>query len=233
MKRYRAPHLSLDVVARTRGGNATGKVGRVRGEASASLLDYDQVFHGFNPACLRILFNVPGATSSPGLPATVTRPGLLACLNCRCEPRCRTTDQPSSSSIFTTSRTFTTRSIPRSRCVYQRLSAHAAPSTSLSHDVPSCTNCETMLPNVTLRYDLSPRGWAQIWAHEISNTANHSEIGTFRGPSGLPWAQGSVLGLQPPGLLSLETLVDVATHKAFGASCVCVAARRWHIATRL
>jgi hypothetical protein len=44
MKRNRTLHLSLDFVARTPGGNATGKVGRVRGEASAGLLDYDQVF---------------------------------------------------------------------------------------------------------------------------------------------------------------------------------------------
>ena len=32
-----------------------------------------------------MLFNVPGATSSPGLPATVTSPGLVGCLNCRCD----------------------------------------------------------------------------------------------------------------------------------------------------
>jgi hypothetical protein len=146
MKRHRALHLSLDFVARTPGGNATGKVRRVCGEASAGLLDYDQVLHGFNPACLRILFNVPGATSSPGLPATVTSPGLFACLNCRCEPRCRTTDQPSSSSILTTSRIFTTRATLESQWVDQRLATHAAPWPSLSHDMPSCTNRETMLP---------------------------------------------------------------------------------------
>lgn len=31
----------------------------------------------FKPDCLRMLFNVPGAKSSLGLPGTVTRPGLL------------------------------------------------------------------------------------------------------------------------------------------------------------
>jgi hypothetical protein len=29
-----------------------------------------------------MLFNVPGAKSSFGFPGTVTRPGLLGCLNC-------------------------------------------------------------------------------------------------------------------------------------------------------
>jgi hypothetical protein len=37
----------------------------------------------FSPDCFRILFKVPGAKSSLGLPATVARPGLLGCLNCR------------------------------------------------------------------------------------------------------------------------------------------------------
>ena len=36
-----------------------------------------------NEACLNMLFKVPGAKSSLGFPGTVTRPGLLACLNCR------------------------------------------------------------------------------------------------------------------------------------------------------
>ena len=96
MKRNRALHLPLDFFARAPGRDATRQVRRVCGEAGLRLLNDDQILHGFNPACLRMLFNVPGATSSPGLPATVTSPGFVACLNCRCDPRCRTTDQPSS-----------------------------------------------------------------------------------------------------------------------------------------
>jgi hypothetical protein len=196
MKRNRAFHLSLDFVARIPSGDATRKVRRICGEAGLGLLDDDQILHGFNPACLRMLFNVPGATSSPGLPATVTSPGLVACLNCRCDPRCRTTDQPSSSSILTTSRIFTMRSTPRSPCVCEQPSAHAARSTPLSHDVPSSTNLEASLPLVAARSAPSPRGWAQIWAHEFSDAANRSRTSTFRGRPSLPWAQG-VAGSNP------------------------------------
>ena len=62
----------------------------------------------FKPDCLRILFNVPGAKSSPGLPATVTRPGLVGCLNCRWLPLVVTKYQPSWPSIRNMSDTFTT-----------------------------------------------------------------------------------------------------------------------------
>jgi hypothetical protein len=33
------------------------------------------------PACFRMLFRVPGASSSFGLPGTVARPGFTGCLN--------------------------------------------------------------------------------------------------------------------------------------------------------
>jgi hypothetical protein len=181
MKRNCVLHLSLYFVAGTPGGDATRKVRRVCGEASFGLLDDNQILHGFNPACLRMLFNVPGATSSPGLPATVTSPGLVACLNCRCDPRCRTTDQPSSSSILTTSRIFTMRSTPRSLCVREQPSAHAARSTPLSHDVPSSTNLEASLPLVAATNAPSPPDWAQMWAHEFSGAANRWRISTIRG----------------------------------------------------
>jgi hypothetical protein len=55
---------------------------------------------------LRILFNVPGAKSSLGLPATVTRPGLLGCLNWRWLPRVDAGYQPSSLSFRNMSDTF-------------------------------------------------------------------------------------------------------------------------------
>lgn len=47
--------------------------------------------------------------SSPRLPLTVTRPDLVACLNCRWLPSWLTSAQPSSSSSRMTSRTFTRR----------------------------------------------------------------------------------------------------------------------------
>jgi hypothetical protein len=40
--------------------------------------------------------------------------------------------------------------------VFNRLSAHAAASPSLSHEVPLGTNRETMTPLVERRHDLSP-----------------------------------------------------------------------------
>ncbi len=65
---------------------------------------------------------------------------------------------------------------------------------SLSHDVAKGANCGAKLPFVAQRHDLSPLGWAQIWAHEFSDAANRSRISTFRGRPSLPWAQG-VAGL--------------------------------------
>src|SRR5580700_6974017 len=54
-----------------------------------------------------MLFRVPGAKSSDGLPATVTRPDFSGCLNCRWLPRVATRYQPSASKSLMTSRTFT------------------------------------------------------------------------------------------------------------------------------
>jgi len=42
-------------------------------------------------------FKVPAGISKLGLPATVTVPGLFACLYCRWLPRVRANRQPSSS----------------------------------------------------------------------------------------------------------------------------------------
>jgi len=60
----------------------------------------------FNPACLRILFCVPGARSSLGFPAIVTTPFFLSCLYCRWLPRVRSRYQPSSSMSLIIARTF-------------------------------------------------------------------------------------------------------------------------------
>ena len=49
---------------------------------------------------------MPGAKSSEGLPATVTRPDLLGCRSCRWLPRRVTSVQPSSFNIRRTARTF-------------------------------------------------------------------------------------------------------------------------------
>lgn len=53
-----------------------------------------------------ILIKVPGAKSSLGLPATVTRPFFDGCLNCRWLPRVATRNHLSLSKILSTSQTF-------------------------------------------------------------------------------------------------------------------------------
>src|SRR4051794_12079435 len=53
-----------------------------------------------------MLFKVPGATSSPGCPGTVTVPGFAGCRYCRWLPRVRSSFHPSFSSILITSRIF-------------------------------------------------------------------------------------------------------------------------------
>jgi hypothetical protein len=45
-------------------------------------------------ACFKMLLNVPGARSSPGCPAIVTRPGFLGCLYCLWLPYVTTRNQP-------------------------------------------------------------------------------------------------------------------------------------------
>ena len=64
--------------------NTSWEIWRVGGKACLCRLDDHQVFfHDVNLACFRILFNVPGARSSPGFPGTVTKPSLTECLHCR------------------------------------------------------------------------------------------------------------------------------------------------------
>src|SRR3972149_11623251 len=58
------------------------------------------------PACLSTLLSVPGARSSPGWPAIVTRPGFRPCLNWRWLPLVATKNQPSCSISSMTSRIF-------------------------------------------------------------------------------------------------------------------------------
>ena len=70
------------------------------------------------PDWRRMLPSVPGASSWLGLPATVTRPGFVGWRNCRWLPRCTTCCQPSCSSVWITSRTFTGASV-EAGCVSQ------------------------------------------------------------------------------------------------------------------
>lgn len=56
-----------------------------------------------------MLLSVPGAKSSLGFPATVTRPGLDGCLNWRWLPRVATKNHPSLWSMSNTSPTFISR----------------------------------------------------------------------------------------------------------------------------
>src|SRR5271168_2406221 len=66
----------------------TRKVWDVGAPAGGGLLEDDGVlFHGFIPACLKILLRVPSSISSEGCPAIVTLPGLIGCLNWRWLPR--------------------------------------------------------------------------------------------------------------------------------------------------
>src|SRR5438045_5439278 len=72
----------LYLVDRLTGADTAGQVRNVRAVIRIRLLDDDRVPHGvyFNPACLRMLFKVPGFRSWPMLPGTVTRPFFVGCL---------------------------------------------------------------------------------------------------------------------------------------------------------
>ena len=67
-------HFAFDTVSRLARGDTAGEIGRIGGIAGRSFFNDDQVPAHFNPACLRILFCVPGARSSLGFPAIVTTP---------------------------------------------------------------------------------------------------------------------------------------------------------------
>ena len=54
-------HFAFDAVSRLTRGDAAGEIGRIGGIAGRSFFNDDQVPARFNPACLRILFCVPGA----------------------------------------------------------------------------------------------------------------------------------------------------------------------------
>jgi len=104
MKRNRFDHFPLHFVPCRPRGDAPRKIRRVGRKSCFRFFDNHEVSHR-RPACFSTLLRVPGASSSPGFPGTVTSPGFQGCLNWRCEPRCRTSNQPSASSSLITSRT--------------------------------------------------------------------------------------------------------------------------------
>ena len=53
----------------------SGEIGGISAPTITRFLIDDEILH-FKPACLRILFSVPGGSSADGCPATVTVPGV-------------------------------------------------------------------------------------------------------------------------------------------------------------
>src|SRR5262245_8312393 len=110
MEADRIPNLRFDLRNRRAGRDTSWQVWHVSRVVVVGLFDHDRVPHHFrslSPACFSTLFSVPGAISSDGLPAIVTRPSLDGCLYCRCDPRVAIRNQPSFSTRRITSRTFT------------------------------------------------------------------------------------------------------------------------------
>src|SRR3990170_7308568 len=98
MQLDRLVHPPFGFLSRRSGCNAAGQVWRVRREVVAGILDDDQEamhIYPLRPACFRMLLYVPGARSSDGCPAMVTRPAFVGCLNWRCPPLVAPSLQPS------------------------------------------------------------------------------------------------------------------------------------------
>lgn len=129
----------LDFFASCAGRDTTQDIGRIRRIAGLGFFDDDEVFHRSSPACLRILFKVPAARSSPGFPAIVTKPAFPGCLNCRWLPRVLTRTQPSSVISLRTSLTFTTwiidwrRELRKHTIARRRSRPQSAPSRTQEH----------------------------------------------------------------------------------------------------
>ena len=104
-------NLAFNFVDTRTCSDTSGQIRDICREIGPGIFNNDGIAHGsphlLKPACLRMLFKVPGASSSLGLPGTVTRPDLVGCLNCRWLPRVTTRYQPSSPSIRSISATFT------------------------------------------------------------------------------------------------------------------------------
>ena len=78
-------NLSLHFVDGGTGSYATREIRDIGREVRPRIFDNDGIAHDsphlLKPACLRMLFSVPGASSSLGFPGTVTRPDFVGCLN--------------------------------------------------------------------------------------------------------------------------------------------------------
>ena len=106
VKRNCLANIFLNFAFRFPRGNATRKIRAIRGKVPRCSFNDYEIFAHCSPACLRMLFKVPGGKSWPDCPATVTRPGLELCLNWRWLPFVRAKNQPSSSMSLIASRTF-------------------------------------------------------------------------------------------------------------------------------
>jgi len=111
MQIYGFAYIALRFLDRSASRNAAGEIWHISAIVVFCLLkNYGPFSHSapprFSPACLRIDPSVPVFKSSPGLPATVTLPGLAGCTKPRWLPRVAFSRQPSFSSIRITSRTF-------------------------------------------------------------------------------------------------------------------------------
>ena len=107
VERDRLLHERNRLVPVVPGRHAPVQVRRVSRVTRRRRLQDDQIPHGASPACRRMLLSVFGARIFGGCPATVTRPGLVGCLNCRWLDRCRSRYQPSASMSLMASRTVT------------------------------------------------------------------------------------------------------------------------------
>src|SRR5262249_25159579 len=109
MKADRVADFLLDGGDRRSGCDTARQVRHVCGIIAICLLDHVCVAHqlfSLRPACFKMLLSVPGARSSDGLPATVTRPALVGSLSCLWLPQVATRSRPSASIILIASRTF-------------------------------------------------------------------------------------------------------------------------------
>jgi len=81
VKSNRVLYERNDFIPGLRSGNAPRQIRDVSPESVLTLLNDNQVLHKryLSPACFKMLFSVPGGTSIPGIPETVTVPGFCGC----------------------------------------------------------------------------------------------------------------------------------------------------------
>jgi len=85
MKRDSVAYLPKGLSSRLSSSDTSWQIGNVSRKVGFAFLKNYGVPHErfpFNPACRKTLAKVPGRNSSDGLPATVTKPLFVGCLNC-------------------------------------------------------------------------------------------------------------------------------------------------------